>query len=294
MTGEAAAWSPTLTGLVEGPWLVESARRLQKKRKARRPRGFAWLDHDPHAFAERARSLLCDGRWLHLPPHTMSILKTLGMARRIAVFPPEEQALHGALASYLGLWLEGILTPAAWAFRPGRSAGAARQTAARSIRGGAMFVADIDIRDCFDTVPRHRLLDHLADLGVVDPELRRLIQRATGGWMGPARGLHQGSPLSPVLCNAWLHRIDVQMDGRSGYLRYADDIVCLEREVGGATAAYEAIVAAVREGGQRVHSTKSGISPVADWIWLGARWTGESWERRPSSPRPPWQRRRRA
>ena len=292
MTGADARWSPTLAGFIEGPWLVEACRRLQKKRKARRPMGFAWLDHDPHAFAERARSLLCDGRWLHLPPHMVSIPKTMGMTRRIAVFPPEEQALHGALASYLGLWLEGILTPAAWAFRPGRSARAARQAAARSILDGATFVADVDIRDCFDTVPRARLLDHLADLGVADPALRRLIQRATGGWMGPAWGLHQGSPLSPVLCNAWLHRIDVRLAGRPGYLRYADDIICLEREAGEATAAYETITAAVTEGGQRVHSMKSGTSSVTSWSWLGARWTGERWEQRPSSPRRPWQRRR--
>lgn len=42
----------------------------------------------------------------------------------------------------------------------------------------------------------------------------------------PPRGIAQGLPISPLLCNLYLHRLDAKLTGRGRRLvRYADDFV---------------------------------------------------------------------
>ena len=73
---------------------------------------------------------------------------------------------------------------------------------------------------------------------------------SAGSWTGPSSvsararpqrglGLHQGSPLSPLLCNLYLDAFDRAMLG-SGYrvIRYSDDIaIPVARPRGGRTGA---------------------------------------------------------
>ena len=97
---------------------------------------------------------------------------------------------------------------------------------------GSVWVARCDIDDCFERIPRweviRRLREVVPDLAAVDL-VRRLMDRPVVGERvaRPERGLglHQGSPLSPLLCNLYLDAFDRAMLA-AGYraVRYSDDI----------------------------------------------------------------------
>jgi CRISPR-associated protein Cas1 len=97
---------------------------------------------------------------------------------------------------------------------------------------GAAWVARCDIDDCFDRIPRwevlRRLRDVVPDRAVVDLVRRFMDCPVIGEHVAHAErglGLHQGSPLSPLLCNLYLDLFDRAMLAR-GYraIRYSDDI----------------------------------------------------------------------
>jgi group II intron reverse transcriptase/maturase len=131
-------------------------------------------------------------------------------------------------------------------FRPGRSAhGAVRALDRVARRGGANWVLEADIRSFFDTVPHTRLMEMLRTR-VPDGALLRLVGKCLrvgvldGEELSTSDvGTPQGSVLSPLLANIYLHyALDVwfadtvkpRTRGTAELVRYADDFVmCFER-----------------------------------------------------------------
>jgi CRISP-associated protein Cas1 len=106
-------------------------------------------------------------------------------------------------------------------------------------------VARCDIDDCFERIPRwevlRRLREVVPDLGAVDL-VRRFMDRPVVGERVAQRerglGLHQGSPLSPLLSNLYLDAFDRTMLA-AGYraIRYSDDMVIPAADRGSAERA---------------------------------------------------------
>ena len=97
-----------------------------------------------------------------------------------------------------------------------------------------------DVVGCFDKIPHDLLLSELRScLGAENEGIINLIssflrtpildKRGTN-YASSSLGIPQGSPVSPVLMNIYLHSLDVRMgefvlSGQLFYLRYADDIL---------------------------------------------------------------------
>lgn len=115
-----------------------------------------------------------------------------------------------------------------------------------------LHVLDADIDDFFNQVDHGLLLDFLrADLP--DRSLLGLIQ----AWLrvgrpdpDEARGIPMGSPLSPLLANVYLHRLDCRVQALGFQMvRYADDFLVFAETRADAERAYrevEAILADLR------------------------------------------------
>lgn len=163
------------------------------------------------------------------------IPKSRGGTRRLMVPCVKDRIVHTAFANVLSPILEPHFETSSFAYRPGRSV----QQAVRAIEGwrneGYQHVIEADIVGYFDAVRHDLLLSALEtvikDLSgysqVIDflaDELRdQGIQLQSLG-----RGIVQGSPLSPLLANLYLDKLDEKIHGRGvRIVRFADDFVIL-------------------------------------------------------------------
>lgn len=115
-------------------------------------------------------------------------------------------------------------------FRPGRSAHQAVARAQEHYRAGCRRVVDLDLEKFFDRVNHDKLMAVVAER-VTDWRVRRLIREylRAGMMSGDVyiprdEGTPQGGPLSPLLANLLLDRLDKELEKRGHrFVRYADD-----------------------------------------------------------------------
>lgn len=127
-----------------------------------------------------------------------------------------------------------------YGFRPGRSAHDAIDKIRRAVTFERQYIViDADISKYFDSI-RKSLLMELVERRVSDPRVIRLLWKwLNAGVMDDGQyfkadefGTPQGSVISPLLANCYLHAFDkmFQLSGIRGTLvRYADDFVILLR-----------------------------------------------------------------
>jgi group II intron reverse transcriptase/maturase len=134
-----------------------------------------------------------------------------------------------------------------YGFRPGRSAhDAVRVLDGAAHAGWVNWIVEADIVSFFDSVDRTTLLEMLRER-IADESLMRLVGKCLQvgvldhrEYSEPHVGTAQGSVLSPLLGNVYLHHVldswfvrevKPRMRGRAELIRYCDDFVmCFERE----------------------------------------------------------------
>jgi group II intron reverse transcriptase/maturase len=140
-----------------------------------------------------------------------------------------------AAARLLEEKLEPIFHPDSYGYRPGRSArDALAVTRKRCWKQD--WVLDLDIRAFFDSVPHELLLKAVAHhtglrwvLLYIGRWLKAPMQMPDGTLVAREKGTPQGSPISPLLANLFMHyAFDRWMDREypgCPFERYADDVV---------------------------------------------------------------------
>ena len=149
-----------------------------------------------------------------------------------------DRIVERALLPELDAVIDPILLPWSFAYRRGLGVKDALACLVEARDAGAGWVARADIEDCFDRIPRwevlRRLREVVADAAAIDL-IRRLMDRSVVGERvkrdDRGLGLHQGSALSPLLCNLYLHEFDRAMLA-AGFrmIRYSDDFAIPARD----------------------------------------------------------------
>lgn len=221
-------------------------------------------------LAELQRELL-DGSYRPQRVTQVLVPKPTGSWRPITLWAVRDRVVQRAAHDYLEPVFERRFLPCSFGFRPGRGTREAAEAIGRARAGGAEWVVDADIKDCFGQMENGRLLGQLRRWGVPGP-VRSLVERwlyaeVWNGWRGSKEtaGTSQGGVISPLLCNVYLHPFDQAMQRRAWRLvRYADDFVVLARDERAARAAQERAAAALRRLGLQIHPQKTRITRFGD------------------------------
>jgi group II intron reverse transcriptase/maturase len=187
------------------------------------------------------------GAYRALPSRRRFIPKPDGRQRPLAVAALEDKIVQRATATVLSAIYEEEFLGFSYGFRAGRSQHDALDALIVGITSTKVnWILDADIRSFFDTVSQEWLMRFVGHR-VGDPRILRLIQK----WLQAGvleegvvtvsdRGTGQGSVISPLLANIYLHYVfDLwaarwrrrQATGDMIIVRYADDtIVGFEHE----------------------------------------------------------------
>lgn len=227
-------------------------------------------------------------RRVRLPKNTASPGSPLFApdTREIALLPPPEQFIHFVLHRIIAGDFERLFIEPSIGSRRGRSRESAGPFVTAALRDGFTHVVEADLADFFDEVDwdimggllrRYLPRADVATLALLERCVRHPLADFDQAPLVRQRGILQGSPLSSLLANLYLHEWDIAMRkaGRP-FVRYVDDILLFARGAEDAATALEGAAASLGELGLRFKASKTGVLEAATGFrYLGLPFGGE-------------------
>ena len=182
-----------------------------------------------------------------------------------------------------------------YGFRPNRSAHDAIEQVLEYLDDGYQWVIDLDIEKYFDTVNHDKLISIIRER-VNDKTTLHLIRSflkagiMEDGLVKPNKiGVPQGGPLSPILSNIYLDKMDRELEQRGlRFVRYADDCNIFVKSEESANRVMKSISSWLeRKLFLKVNTTKTKVVRPTKSNFLGFTFweTGEHWQARPGDDR---------
>jgi len=177
-------------------------------------------------------------KYRHQPILRVHIPKDKNRKRPIGISCLEDKIVQGALTEILGAIYEQDFLEGSFGFRPNRSAHDALRELHRVARkGGANVIFEADVKSFFDKVHRRTLLEMLGER-IADKSFMRLVGKCLNVgvldgqvFTRPDEGTVQGSIISPMLGNIYLHnvldkwfeeQVKPRLRGEATLIRYCD------------------------------------------------------------------------
>ena len=223
--------------------LLRTAFYALKRKAAPGVDGVTWEDYeaDLEPRLEGLHRRVHRGAYRPQPSRRTYIPKADGKQRPLAIAALEDKIVQGATVMLLNAIYEGDFCGFSYGFRPGRGPHDALDALSTAIKIKRVnWILDADIQNFFGAVSQEglvRLLEHR----IGDKRIIRLIQKwlkagtlEDGVITVDERGTGQGSVISPLLANIYLHHCfdlwaerwrRLEARGDMIVVRYADDLV---------------------------------------------------------------------
>ena len=264
----------SLHHLIDIEWMHEAYRRTRKD-GATGIDGVTAADYEKELESnlEDLLNRIKSGRYYAPPVRRHWIPKADGTKRPLGIPTFEDKVAQRAIVMLLEPIYEQDFRPCSYGFRPGRSCHDALAALRTGIMGkGQRWVIDADISKYFDSIAHNRLREVL-DLRIRDGVVRKIIDKwlkagilEAGNLRRTDTGAPQGSVISPMLSNIFLHHVldkwfeeEVipRLKGSSQLVRYADDWVATFEFEGDARRVLAVAGKRLGKYGLRLHDTKT-------------------------------------
>ena len=231
----------TLAHHLDVPFLERAFDRLNRNSAAGIDR-VTWREYEENLIPklEDLHARLVSREYEPQPVVRQWIPKSNGKLRPLGLPALEDKLVQRAVADLLESIYEQDFHEFSYGFRPGRSAHDALRDLRQGLQSGIHHVIDCDISAFFDNLQHDKLLSILRQR-VKDGRVLELIESwLKAGIMDgkelvfPDKGSPQGSVISPLLANVYLHEVldtwfvevvTAHCRGKVVLYRYADDFV---------------------------------------------------------------------
>ena len=288
----------TLIGRMYEVRLIEAAwQRLDRRtRGKRRSRGAGVDGVTVEQFSRRAREEvprlaeeLRSGSYRPRPVRQMEVPKPGSRKKRKLGLPcVRDKVVQEALRSLIEPIFEGEFLEGSHGFRPEHSTETACRHLEAYLEAGFHIVVDADVRNCFGELDHEKQLQAV-NTRIADGKVLKLIRSfLKSGVMEEMQfresvsGTPQGGVISPLMCNIFLHLLDLRCAEKGlGWVRYADDFLLLCQTRQEAEEALQWVTGVLTEMGLSLSPEKTRVACLRDGFdFLGWHCKGDQrWPR---------------
>ncbi|WP_413378044.1 group II intron reverse transcriptase/maturase [Alkalihalobacillus sp. 1P02AB] len=183
-------------------------------------------------YYKELRRKLKEGTYHPQPVKRVGIPKPDGSKRYLGIPCVLDRVVQQAILQVIEPIIDPHFSPNSFGFRKKRNAHQAMELASQFYEEGYRVVVDCDLKSYFDTIHHQRVHAYLEEF-ISDKILLRLIWKFLRSgildkdiYIETTEGAPQGGPLSPLLANVYLNKLDRELEKRGHrFIRYADDFV---------------------------------------------------------------------
>lgn len=167
-------------------------------------------------FVETSESLKQE-KFAFKPGRRILMDKSSGGKRPLTIAPPRDKIVQAGMKIILNAIYEPVFLESSHGFRPNKSCHTALKFISQKFKSSVWFIEG-DISKCFDSIEHRKLMD-IIESKIKDRQFTKLIFKSLRAgyfefkvYKSDIVGTPQGSIISPILSNIFMHQLDVYVN----------------------------------------------------------------------------------